>query len=173
LKTHLTDGNIETGLSVCVNVWLWAISSLWGWVIFGSGRIASWTPYAVAFGIVNICVSVAATKWLGIVGPLLGTATAFLLVDSWGMPTVIRQIFGVRRADLYRSVLRPFAWGAPYAYSVYLAVAIVDPTSWLAIATAAAASVTVGGLLWWFVGLKHADRQLWVAQTRTALSPVF
>lgn len=158
---------------VCANVWLWAVSSLWGWVVFGAGCIAAWTPYAVAFSAVNITVSLAATWWLGIYGPLLGTTAAFLFVTSWAMPGVLQRLFGVARRDLYAAIARPFAWGAPYAGAMAIAVSTIHPTTWIALAASAGLCVAAGGTCWWFVGLKDADRQVWIAETRSAIAPVF
>jgi O-antigen/teichoic acid export membrane protein len=165
-------GMIVTALA-CANVWMWSISSLWGWVVFGSGHIAKWTPYAVAFGVVNVCVSVGATRLAGIYGPLLGTGIAFALVTSWAMPRVVNQVFGVPPRELYGAVLRPFAWGLPYAAAVYVAVTAAGPLSGAGIAVAGGSSVAAGFASWWFLGLSSADREVWVAQTRSALAPVF
>jgi len=157
---------------VCINVWMWAVSSLWGWATFGAGQIGRWTPYGVAFGIVNVIVSIAATRWIGLAGPLVGTAAAFAVVSSWAMPAVVAETFAIRRHDLYAAVVRPFAWGIPYAAAIWVVTQVAPPTTWLLLVGTAAVSALLGALCWWFVGLKRADRVIWVAQTRSAIATV-
>ena len=73
-------------LLVCLNVWLWGILHLWGWVLQGTGHLTAWTPYALAFLSVNLAASIGGTYVVGLAGPLLGTAAGLLLVKSWAMP---------------------------------------------------------------------------------------
>ena len=83
-------------LLACLNAWLWSIFSLWGWPISGAGKIAVWAPYSVAFLAVNLAVSIAGALRFGMVGPLLGTLSAFVSVNLWAMPLVLEKCFGVR-----------------------------------------------------------------------------
>src|SRR5262249_2745756 len=71
---------------VCVNAWMWSIFSLWGWPIDASGNTRRMVPYAVVGGILNLGVSIAATRIVGISGPLIGTLLVFTVIYSWAIP---------------------------------------------------------------------------------------
>ena len=99
----------------CVNAWLWSITSLWGWPISGAGYIAAWTPYAISFALINIGISIGATRLAGSAGPLIGTLAAFLLVHTWAMPQVLRQKFGEGLGQIWRPALVHLFWAVPFA----------------------------------------------------------
>src|SRR5206468_3249157 len=97
-----------------VNAWLWSLSALWSWPVSGTGRVHRWLPYAVVSAILNIGISVVATIRLGIIGPLLGTLAAFVLVQSWGWPRVLRELFSIEPRRLLGRAAAPMLWGGPY-----------------------------------------------------------
>jgi hypothetical protein len=153
----------------CANVWFWAIYSLWGWSLLGTGHIGRWVPYAVVFTIVNVTVSILGTLILGLVGPLLGTLLGFLLINSWALPMVLQEIFEVSRSLLWRTALAPLTWGLPYAALIWLLARTFPPASWLELAMEMV-SAGLGGLaLWWALTLSVDARAQWRYRFRSAL----
>lgn len=145
----------------CLNIWIWAIYSLWGWLISGTGNIASFVPYAIGFMILNVIVSVAGTFAFGLVGPLLGTFVAFALVHSWALPRLLQKLFGLSPAALWLTALKPLLWGLPYAWFVIAFARRAQLKSWAEIGTAMAFSGLLGLLLWWSLSLDREARGAW------------
>jgi len=157
-------------LIACANVWLWSLSSLWGWPLAGTGHIGRWVPYAVVFTLVNVVVSIAGTLVLGLVGPLLGTLVGFLLVSAWALPWVLNQVFVVSPWTLWRAALTPLAWGVPYAAIMWLLARAHTPWGWFGLATEMSLAALGGLALWWTLSLSATDRTLWVIRVRGVLS---
>jgi O-antigen/teichoic acid export membrane protein len=154
---------------VCVNIWLWAVFYLWGWTLSGTGQIAHWTPYAITFTIVNLAVSIIGTLTLGLVGPLLGTTIAFLFVTSWGMPRILKKIFGLSPQTLWRNALSPFTWALPFAIILGFVARYHTPNGWVELVIEICVAGIVGLGLWWTLGLSGNERAIWIARVQGAL----
>lgn len=149
----------------CINIWMWAISSLWGWPISGSGNIASMVPYAIAFTVLNVSASVLGVLTVGLPGPLLGTFAAFVLINSWGMPRVLSRIFAPELRNIWQAALRPLAWGLPYAILLWWVAQRQAPLGWLGLGVQGALA-GLGGLVLWWLNLQSAARQEWKLRLR-------
>lgn len=149
----------------CVNIWLWAISSFWGWPISGSGNIASLLPYAIAFTILNVSVSVLGVLTVGLPGPLIGTFAAFLLIHSWAMPRILSRIFAPELASIWKSAVRPLLWGLPYAAVLWFVAQSQAPLGWLALGVQTSVAASGGFLLWW-LHLKPESQLEWKKRVR-------
>jgi O-antigen/teichoic acid export membrane protein len=160
------------GVMACVNVWLWAVFSLWGWPISGTGNIARYAPYAVAAAAFNLAVSLAATATLGVIGPLLGTFSAFVLIQSWGMTKVLRQLFGLSPMELWRTALQPLWWAGAYAAGTWWWAHQHTPQSWTELLVEMALVEFVGIGLWWLVGCNAEARRTWVGRVQIAFGTI-
>ena len=156
-------------LVACVNMWFWAVFSLWGWPINGTGQVGRWVPYAVAFAAVNLLVSIVGVIKFGLIGPLAGTLAGFVLVQSWAMTRVLGQLFGFRAVLLWRSALSPFLWGAPFLVLLWLVGRWHTPNGWLMLLAEMAAAGTLGLLLWWTFGLPAERRSMWWGRVKIAI----
>ena len=134
----------------CVNAWLWSITSLWGWPISGAGYIAAWTPYALSFALINIGISIGATRLAGSAGPLIGTLAAFLLVHTWAMPQVLRQKFGEGLGQIWRPALEHLFWAVPFAIAIWLMPDRQTTGTWLSLALEGGGTSLLGLALCWF-----------------------
>lgn len=153
----------------CINFWFWSIYSLWGWLLFGTGNIGRWVPYAVVFTIVNVAVSAFGTLAIGLVGPLLGTLLSFLLINSWALPRVLHQIFELSPLMLWQTALSPLTWGLPYSAILWLIAHTHTPWGWLGLAMEMS-SAGLGGLaLWWTLSLNEDTRTQWRYRLRSVL----
>jgi O-antigen/teichoic acid export membrane protein len=152
----------------CLNIWMWAIVSLWCWPIGGAGHLGTWLPYALWFTGVNIAVSVVATHFLGLVGPLIGTLAAFLLVDSWAAPVVLGKVFDPSLRALWKPALAPLLWGAPYSVILWLVARSHTPRGWVGLGAEAGAA-GLGGLSLWWLSLGSDLRGEWQFRFRSAV----
>jgi O-antigen/teichoic acid export membrane protein len=148
----------------CINGWLWSIFSLWGWPVSGTGNIAAWAPYSVAFLAVNLAVSVVTTFAIGMTGPLWGTLAAFLSIQLWAMPRVIKKLFGIDPADLLMAAAKPLLFGAPYCAGVWMVARRAPWHGWLGLAIQMAGSAAAGVAIWWFTSLSGSQRVVWRAR---------
>lgn len=153
----------------CVNIWFWSIYSLWGWQLFGTGNIGRWVPYAVMFTMLNVTVSILGTSALGLVGPLLGTLLGFLLINSWALPRVLKQIFELSPWTLWRTALAPLTWGLLYTATLWLIARTHTPWGWLGLAMEMGVSGLGGLALWWTLSLNKDGRTQWKYRVRDVL----
>lgn len=153
----------------CFNIWLWGIIALWGWPITGTGNIGKWVPYAFVAMLINVIVSIVGVLQLGFIGPLLGTTIGFVGIYSWSMPLVIKQVFQVRQADLWKSATAPLLWGIPYAILVWSLAHRLPPQNWFELLFWMATTALLGAASWWALGINRELRHLWVMRLRLAL----
>ena len=153
----------------CVNVWLWSIYSLWGWLLLGTGHIARWVPYAAASTVVNLVISVIATRFAGMVGPVVGTLAAFLLLTSWALPRVLHRVFQLSPVGLWRTVMEPWKWGAFYTAGLWILARMQPRLGWFQLSAEMGAASLAGVALWWIVGLDRQGRTLWTNRARDVL----
>ena len=161
-------GDAVTELA-CLNAWLWAIFSLWGWIILGAGLIRQWMPFAIFSTLINIVVSVIGTTTLGLIGPLLGTLTALLLVTSWALPLTLYRIWRILPRALWWAALRPLYWSLPYGLLLWLVARFFPPANWIGFLTATSAAMAVGLTLWWSLSLRRDERSEWQARLRNMI----
>jgi len=154
----------------CINIWGWSIYSLWGWPLLGTGHIGRWVPYAIASTIVNVTVSVLGTLELGLIGPLLGTLTGFLVVNSWALPRVLKQTFEISPWQILGTALTPLTWGLPYMAILWLIAQTHNPWGWFGLATEMGAAGLCGLALWWTLSLSQDARNQWRHRIRNVLA---
>ena len=161
-------GDLVTGLA-CINAWLLAIFSLWGWLLSGTGNIGRWMPYALWFMVINVVVSVGATMSFGLVGPLAGTLVGFLAVHAWGMPRVLHSLFGISAGELWRPALAPLGWALPYVALWGWIAHRAPPSGWIELVGHLGAAGVVGLAIGWFLGLGPEARTVWRSRLAIAL----
>jgi O-antigen/teichoic acid export membrane protein len=154
----------------CVNAWFWPLYTLWGWPLLGTGHIGRWVPYAAAFPLVTVPVSILGTRALGLAGPLLGTLAGFLVVNSWALPRVLRRVFTLPPGTLWRAALTPLRWGLLYAAALWLVARTHTPRGWPGLVIEMGAAVLGGLALWWTLSLDRDARIRWRYRLRSALN---
>lgn len=149
-------------LVAAANAMLLGLSSLWNWCFVGTGQVRRVLPLVVAASVLNLAASVSLTWWLrSITGPLLGTTLAFLTIDLWFMPLLLRKIFGVSLRALAGAVAIPLAWGLLYTSGLWWLAHMHRPWGWLGLAAETGLAALGFLALAWFVLLNPTDRELW------------
>ena len=156
-------------LIACINVWLWGIFSLWGWPVSGTGNVRRLAPYATAFTLVNVTISIVGAILLGLIGPLLGTLVAFVTINMWALPRVLNRLFGLSPWQLWRAALAPLVWGVPYVTLTYVVARSHSLQGWFGLILEMMMAGMVGLALWWTFSLSRSDRAIWLARVRSAL----
>lgn len=154
----------------CINIWGWSIYSAWGWPLLGTGQIGRWVPYAIVSTVVNVNISAFATLRLGLIGPLLGTLTGFLIVNSWALPRILKQTFKISPCQIWRAALTPLTWGLLYTVILWLIARTHNPWGWFGLATEMASAGLCGLALWWTLGLSQDARTQWRHRIRNVLA---
>ena len=142
---------------------------MWAWPISGTGNIRRWVPYAVAATAINVGGSIGGTVKFGLRGPLLGTLAAFVLIYSWSLPLVLKELFALAPFALLREALAPMIWGIPYCAAVWFAAHSHTPAGWAGLLGEIGLCVLIGAVLWWTLSLKAEARALWLSRMRIAL----
>jgi O-antigen/teichoic acid export membrane protein len=153
----------------CFNALIWSIYTLWGWVMLGTGHIRRWAPFTILSTLVNLVVSVIGTAMIGLVGPLLGTTTGFLLVTSWALPRALHQVLSIPPWILWRAALAPLRWGLPFALSLRAIASYHHPGGWLEFFAVVGLGSTGGLALWWRLSLESEERLAWRTRLRNVL----
>jgi hypothetical protein len=148
-----------------LNGYLFPLMVLWSWCFGGTGLTPVAVRMAVVAAAVNIVGSVSLTYWLRLtVGPLLGTSAAFLLVEMWTYPRLLRSYLGVPIGPLLRAVLAPLAVGLPASALFWAALRAYPPGSLPAVIVAmGAATAAILALCFVFV-FDAAGRREWLGR---------
>lgn len=162
----------SVSLLAAVNGWILALLSLWGWCFSGTGLMGALVPPALASAALNLGLSIAATRLVGLPGPLWGTLLGLTATSLWMVPLLLRRHFGLPVRALARAALTPIAWGAPVgALLWWLARAHRPPGGWLGLGAEMAGAVALLLALWWFFALTDAERQEFRRRVRFAFRP--
>jgi O-antigen/teichoic acid export membrane protein len=145
-----------------VNSLLLSIYSLWGLVLSGAGHVARVLPGTVASAIINIVVSILGTILLGPPGPLVGTLTALVVVNSWYFPMLLKRLFQVPIRPLCIAVAVPALMGLPYAFVVRWLAHAHPAQGWILLGLEMAGSVLVYLALAWVAIFSSHQRSLWI-----------
>jgi O-antigen/teichoic acid export membrane protein len=158
-------GNLFT-LVAASNAILLSLFTLWDSCFVGTGQVARVARLAGVSTGVNLGVSIVLTKQLGIVGPLLGSLTALLLINGWWMPYLLKRHFQISPKALSRAVLAPLAMGVPYWALVWWFAHAHPPRGWIDLAMAMAGSALLYLALAWVAIFNAGQRALWVQRVR-------
>lgn len=159
-------GGEWVGALAAFNGLLLAIFSLWGWVFSGSGRVGALMPLMVISAAVNLLVSVAATWQFGIIGPLVGTTVAFVMVNAWWLPFLMRRHFQVPLNPLLAAVAWPVALGIPYAVALWRVAHLYSTVGWSALLAEMAGAAIFFAMACWCFALSGARRREWIQRAR-------
>ncbi|MBW4553884.1 MAG: lipopolysaccharide biosynthesis protein [Aphanocapsa sp. GSE-SYN-MK-11-07L] len=144
-----------------INGFLLGLFSLWGCCFGGTGKIAKIVPLSLIWMSVNLSVSLVSTHLFGLIGPLLGSFVAYVTVNLWWTPLLLRQVFGTNLRQLFWAVAKPLGVGIPYAGLIVWVGQTHQPWGWLGLA----AEMALSGLLYltiaWFFVFNHSERSLW------------
>jgi O-antigen/teichoic acid export membrane protein len=161
-------GGAVTDLA-CFNALVWGIYALWGWMLLGTGHIRRWMPFAILSTLVNVVVSMIGTATIGVAGPLVGTTTGLLLVNSWALPRTLHQVFGIPPRMLWGAALAPLRWSLPYAAALWAVALYLPPKGWLGLVTLMSLGTVGGSALWWRLSLGSQERIEWQTRLRSVL----
>lgn len=141
------------------NAIILALTGFWEWCLASTGDPRKLLLPTLVATAVNVGVTLVATRWVGPLGPLLGTTAGMAgVLVAWDLAMLSRQL-GVHTLALQKSCGRALLAGAVY---VFLGLRFVAPhcrPSWLSIMLFAA--VTGGGWLAiaWLMLLNPGMRQ--------------
>lgn len=143
------------------NALLIALVGFWTWCILGVGEIHRTKPVYTIATIVNVISSIALCYRYGVIGPILGTLSAYVFVLSWSIPRILRDIFAVSLRSLFLSFARPGALAVNYSLALYFLGVHRLKLGWLELAGAVAASTLLYLVLAWALVLTNTERQQW------------
>src|SRR5205814_4237953 len=112
-------------LSAAVSILLCVIS-VWGWPLITTGRVKKILSYFVLAAVVNLVVSIAATYWLGPIGPPIGGLANLAGIALWCLPRIVEREFGTSRWKLLAAAAWPWLLAVPYTALWALVAAQVD-----------------------------------------------
>jgi O-antigen/teichoic acid export membrane protein len=145
----------------CGNLVLTAIVNYWDWCFNSTSNIKAIVPLTLVSGAVNIVVSVAATHWLGPVGPALGTLAAMGLVVAPWEARLLSEQFGVPLRKLTAAVARPLVLGVAYVLICRVATRSVVSNHWLVVAVTAMGTAVGWALVAWWTVFDPMTRRTW------------
>jgi O-antigen/teichoic acid export membrane protein len=153
-----------------LNAVLLAVLSLWSWTFSGTGLVAKIMPLNIIAVVINVVVSVVATREFGLPGPLIGTTVAFLGVFIWWEPRLLASSFGTSTRQLLLAVWHPVALALPFAGTLWMIVKQHPPRGWLqlGVETGSAAVLFAGYAL--LAIMNEAERRTWLARFRSTFA---
>jgi len=156
------NGGDVVVLVAAINALLLSLLTLWGWCITGTGHAPRLVRMSLISAVINLGASVFFTYNLGVVGPLLGTTTAFVCVNTWYLPKLLREYFGTSLRELTLAAITPVALGAPMTLMLwYVAESLLPQPGWIALIFEMGVSAVVFLVIATRFLLRPADRALW------------
>jgi O-antigen/teichoic acid export membrane protein len=143
-----------------------ALFTLWTWPLQACGFVRSVVPYALVSTALNLGVGLFATPRWGVIGPLLGTAVAGLVVQWWWLLLLLRAHLKVPAGPLLSAAVRPLPAAALY-YAPWVWLAVTFPPAELMLPAWAKWATLLGGtavaaggylVLAWFLVLPREER---------------
>jgi O-antigen/teichoic acid export membrane protein len=160
-SVKFTYGGDAVIVLTAINVYFLAQMSLWIWCFSGTGRVRRVVPIALVGALLNLLASVLLTRWLGLVGPLLGTTIAVLPVVLWALPARLHRDFGTPRGLLMGAVAGPFLWGVVSALGLWFVARWHAPTTLAGLALGMGLSALVSLAFSVAVLLTPEEREQW------------
>src|SRR5258708_7888703 len=120
-------------LFATMNIFLFSLLSLWGWVFSGTAEVRRVVRPLVIQTLCNVVASVLLTKPLGPVGPLVGTFIGFTAVTAWYFPVQLHRTFGIGLPKLVWAVSKPVILGLPFGIALWLFERNYRPYGWFAL----------------------------------------
>jgi O-antigen/teichoic acid export membrane protein len=162
-----------------LNALIVSLAALWGWVFGGTGQLAKLVPLSVASAIFNIIVSVGFTWWYShhgarlhdhraLLGPVLGTTTAYLLLTMPILPLLLKKHFGISLRQLAIAATTPMLLAIPYAAAVFWIAQHFPPLGWLGLVLHMSLTACVFAAMCWLLLLSADDRARWKLRLRLA-----
>jgi O-antigen/teichoic acid export membrane protein len=151
-------------------VWQHGLIALWGWPLVTLGRVQRLIPLMLTGTVVNVGLSIACTTAFGVVGPAIGSAGGYALVNGWWIVLLLRKEFGTPLAPILRAVVGPTVVAISIGTVCFYLAGEFSPASfnlpngiqWLLLLNGMAAASLVYILICWFLVLPRADRgELW------------
>jgi O-antigen/teichoic acid export membrane protein len=150
--------NDSVTVVAALNAYVLAIQALWLACFSGTGRIRAILPIQAGTTVLNVALSVALTKPLGVIGPSVGTLCAVGLTVCWYIPRLMERTFGTNAASLIGCAFRPLAWSGPYTLLVCWTARALPPSPLAVTIGEMAVVAVVHSVLCWFVILKPSER---------------
>ncbi|MDR3638166.1 MAG: polysaccharide biosynthesis C-terminal domain-containing protein [Isosphaeraceae bacterium] len=165
------DGGLAIAVTAAVNGVLLTLAMLFSVAFVSTGRVRLVAAPAAVGAVVNLLASVALSRALGPVGPLLGTTVATLAVSGWYLPWQLARVFGTPISGLVKALAVPLAWGLPYAYLLRLFAVAHPPRGWAGLIVAMGLGALVFLTFSICAILGPADRALWRARLFSSRRP--
>lgn len=142
------------------NAGLWAITAFWQWCFAGTGLIKKALPMLVSQAVLNISISLLCTKYIGMIGPLLGTFIAFQFLTIPWQTYLIHKEFSAPILPLTKAWVLPFL--IPVGGSIFLTQYIDYPVleSWSVFFLGSIALYLFCGTSFLFILLPKSTRTL-------------
>ncbi|MBD2214885.1 lipopolysaccharide biosynthesis protein [Nostoc linckia FACHB-104] len=153
-------GDGLTVLAACNGLFL-GLLSLWGWCFSGTGNQPKLVRSVTLSAVTNFLVSLIATYFFGIIGPLLGTFIAFTTVSLWQLPLLMQEVFHTSLRQLFLAVAQPLAVGIPYGLLIWWIAKSHSPWGWLGLALEMGLAAIIYVFIAWLLVLNEFERQHW------------
>ena len=163
---HQRFGGDALSIIAALNAFLLAIFSLWGWCIYGTGRVRMIMPGLIAQTVINFSLSIILTLKLGLIGPVLGTLAGFVSVSIWYLPMLLHGCFATSPMELFKASALPIVSAVPFAAAVWWMSRAFPVTGWFDMALQTSLAALAYLALWWMVGLSAGEKELWLSRVR-------
>lgn len=149
-----------------LNAILIALIGFWTWCILGIGEIDKTKKTYTIATLVNVIVSIVLAYFYGFIGPIIGTFLSYVLVLSWRIPVLLKEIFGASYRQLFFAVSKPAVLGINLAIVFYLVGLHRLLLSWFTLILLTSFVSGIYLVISWFILLSSEERSLWLGRLR-------
>ncbi len=134
-------------------------------ILLGAGRVRTVGTTLLCGSILNVCISLALIRHIGLAGVAIATVSASVVVDLITMPLLLQRILGLSAFSYVRhSCLRPLAVASLQALLIVAIRAVARPNNWGQLMLEGVVAGIGAGVIVLAVGLRPAERQRFFVQ---------
>jgi O-antigen/teichoic acid export membrane protein len=136
-------------------------------VLYGLGQHRMIAILRVVEGLMNLGLSIALVKVMGVVGVAIGTAVPHMIMVGWILPATLPRSFPLNLRDYYAAVYgRTLPSALPFLVTTWLIRAFVQPPTMLSFFAWGAVSLIAYIVPIWLVAMNHEERARMLRVTR-------
>jgi len=162
-------GGGELSLLAVLDAFFLALTTWWGWIFTGTGRVGRLLPQQVTGAVVNLAASIILTYTYGLIGPLLGTLIMYVAVSVPFLLWLLWRDFGLAPVSLLAASALPVIFAVFFLTVFVWATGGWQPTGWSSLVL----RFTLVGAVFlsaaWFVLFSRSERNLWQSSLQRAL----
>lgn len=153
-------GGLLLSVLLAANTFALAFTVFSTWCLTGTGHLNAIIRMTIVTTIFDIIATLVFTQTFGLIGPVLGSCSAFYFCSLPWHARLLSSQFQISRSDLIKSVAAPLLMAPPYAFLIILLKQVVHVDHWISLALIMAGPILIYLIAATLFVLDKQDRQI-------------